>query len=100
LAVLGAVRRGELDELLPRVYDDVRPELLPIARYSLEAHLIKLEREGRAACEQGAWALREGVAQNARAGASAADRADPNALADRGGASRAERDDAGRAGKE
>ncbi len=42
-----------LDELLPKVYDDVRPELLPIARYSLEAHLDQAEREGRAVREAG-----------------------------------------------
>ena len=35
----------------------MRPELLPVARYSLEAHLIKLEREGRACYEHGGWAL-------------------------------------------
>jgi glyoxylase-like metal-dependent hydrolase (beta-lactamase superfamily II) len=57
LAVLDAMGCGELDALLPKVYDDVRPELLPIARYSLEAHLLKLEREGRAAYEHGGWAL-------------------------------------------
>lgn len=57
LAVLGAAGRGATDELLPKVYDDVRSELLPIARYSLEAHLIKLEREGRATREQGVWSL-------------------------------------------
>jgi glyoxylase-like metal-dependent hydrolase (beta-lactamase superfamily II) len=60
LAVLGRARRGALDELLPQVYDDVQPELLPIARYSLEAHLIKLEREGRAEREREIWVLREG----------------------------------------
>ncbi|MEM9173318.1 MAG: MBL fold metallo-hydrolase [Pseudomonadota bacterium] len=36
-----------LDELLPVVYDDVDPNLLPIARYSLAAHVDKLKREGR-----------------------------------------------------
>jgi glyoxylase-like metal-dependent hydrolase (beta-lactamase superfamily II) len=55
LAVLDAVGRGSLDELLPAVYDDVRPDLLPIARYSLEAHLIKLRREGRAALDAATW---------------------------------------------
>jgi glyoxylase-like metal-dependent hydrolase (beta-lactamase superfamily II) len=63
LAVLGAVGRGEIDVLLPKVYDDVRVELLPIARYSLEAHLIKLEREGRAARAHEVWSLREGAGQ-------------------------------------
>jgi glyoxylase-like metal-dependent hydrolase (beta-lactamase superfamily II) len=55
LAVLGAMGRGTLDELLPRVYSDVRPELLRIARLSLEAHLIKLVREGRAGREGPVW---------------------------------------------
>jgi glyoxylase-like metal-dependent hydrolase (beta-lactamase superfamily II) len=55
LAVLGAMGGGEIDALLPKVYDDVRAELLPIARYSLEAHLIKLEREGRARREGTVW---------------------------------------------
>jgi glyoxylase-like metal-dependent hydrolase (beta-lactamase superfamily II) len=55
LAVLNRVRRGTLDDLLPRVYDDVKPELLPIARASLEAHLIKLGREGRAGRDGDAW---------------------------------------------
>ncbi|HVY80948.1 MAG TPA: MBL fold metallo-hydrolase [Steroidobacteraceae bacterium] len=48
LGVLEAMGRGTLDELLPKVYSDVRPELLRVARLSLEAHLIKLVREGRA----------------------------------------------------
>ena len=51
VAALSRVGRGSLDELLTQVYDDVRPDLLPIARYSLEAHLIKLRREGRATVE-------------------------------------------------
>jgi glyoxylase-like metal-dependent hydrolase (beta-lactamase superfamily II) len=55
LAVLSAEGRGALDELLPRVYDDVKPELLPIARKSLEAHLIKLRREGRAGLDGDSW---------------------------------------------
>jgi len=55
LAVLNAAGRGPLDALLPRVYDDVRPELLPIARKSLEAHLIKLHREGRAGLDGDTW---------------------------------------------
>jgi hypothetical protein len=55
LAVLGDLGRGTLDELLPKVYSDVRPELLRIARLSLEAHLIKLVREGRAGCDGNVW---------------------------------------------
>jgi glyoxylase-like metal-dependent hydrolase (beta-lactamase superfamily II) len=89
LAVLGAARRGELDELLPRVYDDVRPELLPIARYSLEAHLIKLEREGRATRENGVW--------SPRGGAAASEARQPR---DRGGGRSAHRAGAHRAGEQ
>ena len=55
LKVLGTLGRARLDELLPKVYDDVRPELLPIARLSLEAHLIKLVREGRSGRDGDAW---------------------------------------------
>lgn len=37
-----------LDELLPAVYGDVAESLLPVARYSLWAHLQKLAVDGRA----------------------------------------------------
>jgi len=55
VAALGEHGRARLDDLLPKVYDDVRAELLPLARHSLEAHLIKLVREGRAGLEGGVW---------------------------------------------
>jgi glyoxylase-like metal-dependent hydrolase (beta-lactamase superfamily II) len=55
LGVLDALGRGTLDDLLPQVYSDIRPELLRIARLSLEAHLIKLVREGRAGREGDLW---------------------------------------------
>ena len=43
-------RRGEgtVDELLPLVYGDVTERQLPVARYSLWAHLRALGQEGRA----------------------------------------------------
>lgn len=52
--VLAALRSApaegsSLDALLPVVYDDTPPLLWPLGRMSLEAHLIKLLREGRAA---------------------------------------------------
>ncbi len=58
LCVLNALGKGRLAELLPRVYDEVRPELLPIAKLTLEAHLIKLAREGRASCQGDEWRAR------------------------------------------
>jgi ribonuclease/clavin/mitogillin len=39
---------ASLEALVPVVYDDTPPHVWPIARMSLEAHLLKLEREGRA----------------------------------------------------
>lgn len=44
-----------LDELTPSVYDDVPPFLHSIARYSLLAHLQKLQKETRAEENQGQW---------------------------------------------
>jgi glyoxylase-like metal-dependent hydrolase (beta-lactamase superfamily II) len=64
VAVLSEVGRSGTDDLLPRVYDDVRPELLPIARASLEAHLIKLLKEGRATNQNGIWAARRAAVED------------------------------------
>jgi ribonuclease/clavin/mitogillin len=52
---LGAVGRS-LGELLPRVYVDTPPALWPLARLSLEAHLLKLETEGHALRDSDRWA--------------------------------------------
>ncbi|WP_022956475.1 MBL fold metallo-hydrolase [Perlucidibaca piscinae] len=46
-----------LADLVPLVYDDVAPWLHPVARFSLWAHLIKLEEEGRAVCRNELWQL-------------------------------------------
>jgi glyoxylase-like metal-dependent hydrolase (beta-lactamase superfamily II) len=46
-----------LSELLPRVYDDVNPALLPIAKRSLLAHLIKLKDDHRVVETQDRWEL-------------------------------------------
>ena len=46
-----------LDELVPLVYDDTPARLHGVARRSLHAHLIKLEREGRAARSGELWKL-------------------------------------------
>jgi len=56
--VLLGLRRlaaATLDELTPVVYDDVEPVRHRWARLTLEAHLIKLAREGRAALRDGLW---------------------------------------------
>jgi glyoxylase-like metal-dependent hydrolase (beta-lactamase superfamily II) len=46
---------ASLDALVPEVYSDTSPMLWPIARMSLEAHLLKLEREGRAVRRDALW---------------------------------------------
>jgi len=50
-----------LDDLVPLVYDDVSQRLHAAARRSLHAHLLKLEREGRAREEGGMWQHLTGV---------------------------------------
>lgn len=57
VAALGA-RGMTLDELLVPVYADVPADRHFLARLSLEAHLIKLERDGRATCDGAAWRAR------------------------------------------
>ncbi len=45
----------EIDELVPIAYADTARAAWPFARLSLAAHLIKLEREGRAAARDERW---------------------------------------------
>lgn len=52
---LAALGEGSLDDLLPLVYDDVDPALHGLARNSLLAHLIKLERDGLVTRADGTW---------------------------------------------
>lgn len=59
VSVMQKLRRGSLDEITPPVYDDVPPQLHPIARYSLWAHLIKLQREARVEEVEGEWRWRD-----------------------------------------
>jgi len=47
----------DLENLTLRVYDDVAPHLLPWARLTLEAHLIKLHRESRVTETAQGWSL-------------------------------------------
>jgi glyoxylase-like metal-dependent hydrolase (beta-lactamase superfamily II) len=44
-----------LDTLTPAVYDDVPKDRHPWARLTLEAHLIKLRREGKVIQTDGIW---------------------------------------------
>ena len=55
VAALAGLGRAPLEALLPVVYSDVAGELHGYARYSLEAHLLKLERDGRAARDGADW---------------------------------------------
>jgi glyoxylase-like metal-dependent hydrolase (beta-lactamase superfamily II) len=52
---LRAMGRATLGELVLRVYDEVSPALHGFAQRSLEAHLIKLERERRVVRDGGYW---------------------------------------------
>ncbi|HXQ63218.1 MAG TPA: MBL fold metallo-hydrolase [Steroidobacteraceae bacterium] len=55
LAALRDLGPASIETLLPHVYADVDPARHAIARYSLEAHLLKLERECRARRDDGRW---------------------------------------------
>jgi glyoxylase-like metal-dependent hydrolase (beta-lactamase superfamily II) len=50
IAVLRRRGDGTVDELLPEVYGDVTERQLPVARFSLWAHLRALAQEGVATC--------------------------------------------------
>ena len=52
VATLGA---ATIDELLPIAYDDVPAVVYPLARRSLEAHLIRLARAGAVVHADGRW---------------------------------------------
>ena len=53
--VLAKLQHGTLDTLTPPVYDDVDPARHRIARYSLWAHLLKLQRDGRVREQDDIW---------------------------------------------
>ncbi len=55
LRVLGVLDGANLDRLTPAVYDDVPAERHPWAKLTLEAHLLKLAREGRVTETGGGW---------------------------------------------
>ena len=52
---LRAIGPGDLDALVAEVYRGIGPELLRFARLSLLAHLVKLERDGRARRDGDLW---------------------------------------------
>lgn len=58
--VINALQRipdSSLEDLTPLVYDDTLPQLHQIARFSLLAHLLKLQKENRVAENDGHWRL-------------------------------------------
>ena len=55
VAALSEMGPASLETLVVRVYDDVSPALHPIAKHSLNAHLLKLLREQRASEHEGHW---------------------------------------------
>jgi glyoxylase-like metal-dependent hydrolase (beta-lactamase superfamily II) len=57
---IGAAGAPTIDSLTPAVYDDVAVERHPWAKLTLEAHLIKLLREGRVTEHNGVWRVRRG----------------------------------------
>lgn len=55
LRSLRAVNSASIDALTPLVYDDVPADRHSWARLTLEAHLIKLVRDGRVRERDGIW---------------------------------------------
>jgi glyoxylase-like metal-dependent hydrolase (beta-lactamase superfamily II) len=57
--ILDAIGRGarDPDAIVARVYRGLRRELRARARETVEAHLSKLEREGRAGRQGNAWTI-------------------------------------------
>ena len=56
-AALQQVKKGDLDDLVIVAYQDVDASIHPIAKLSLWAHLLKLEKESRARQTDGQWEL-------------------------------------------
>jgi glyoxylase-like metal-dependent hydrolase (beta-lactamase superfamily II) len=59
--VLAALRNGltNPDEIVARIYPELAAALVPVARESVLAHLLKLEHEGRAVHDGERWRLRD-----------------------------------------
>lgn len=54
---LGALGIADLGELVRLAYDDVPTAIWPLAQLSMHAHLIKLERDGRAVFDGARWKM-------------------------------------------
>ncbi|MBI3790259.1 MAG: MBL fold metallo-hydrolase [Gemmatimonadetes bacterium] len=57
IAALGTVADATLEQLVAVAYADTPRALYPLAQRSLLAHLLKLEREGRARCADELWSV-------------------------------------------
>jgi glyoxylase-like metal-dependent hydrolase (beta-lactamase superfamily II) len=59
--VLDALRRGDetVPSIVARIYQGLQEIFIPLAEESVTAHLLKLEREGRARSSDGAWHMIE-----------------------------------------
>lgn len=58
LAGLDSLGASSIDELVLRVYDDVATHLIPWAKKTLLAHLIKLERDKKVSQQNDLWQLK------------------------------------------
>ena len=58
MAKLGAMLEASIETLTPAVYDDVAADRHSWARLTLQAHLIKLNRDGRVTEKDGIWRLK------------------------------------------
>ena len=57
IAALLAAAPMTIEEIAARLYADVREGVRHLARRQVESHLLKLEKEGRAAAQDGRWRL-------------------------------------------
>lgn len=55
ITALKALKGASLSSLIVTVYSDVDPSLYPVAKFSLWAHLLKLEKEGLVSCRDDMW---------------------------------------------
>ena len=51
------LQRSNADAVVSRVYRGLKESLVPLARENVMAHLLKLEREGRARVDEDVWTM-------------------------------------------